>query len=110
MYIFETTLDDYLKIKERLSEIYPSVSAEIISSDENLKRLGFADYIPCTWRLEIDAKRMERLMDDLMQYEIDAYNCAGNPDESSPTFRAYLRYGWMWDVLRYPKEIIDDIS
>ena len=94
IYKLEMTKEEYLKLKERLFELNPNIKLELVSCDDNLKRLGFANSVLCVVDLYISKEERKRLMDELMLIEEDAsvFNDKENREK-------YERYGWIWDVL-----------
>ncbi len=44
----ETDMPTYERLKRCLSERFPDVKVQLITSDPMLKKLGFAEKVPCT--------------------------------------------------------------
>ena len=106
MYKLELKLDVYRRLELCLSEIHPEIKLILVSCDYALAALGFADQPPCTVHVDMTEPERETLMDELMQYEIDAFN---QPDtqilEKTPAYQLYEKYGWMWDIFHSAKYI-----
>ncbi len=87
-------------IKRALQEVYPSARPEHIVTDYVLKQLGFVDYPPCIFSLDMTWNEYEEMMDELMQLEIDAFNTPDGkmPAEDDPAYQRYGKYGWLWDM------------
>lgn len=108
MYKLELSLDVYQRLEKCLSEIHPEINLIFVSCDFTLASLGFAEQPPCVIHADLTRGELESLLDDLMQYEIDAYNppeTQGEP-ERTPEDQKFIRYGWMWDIF-YSAEYIE---
>ena len=103
MYQLEISLDKYEKLKQCLSEIHPEIAVTLVSFDYALASMGFAEQPPCTVDVDLTEEGCRELLDELMQYEIDAYNQEGSyyKIKKTPQYQKYLRYGWMWDLFHF---------
>ena len=107
MYKLELSLDVYQRLEKCLSEIHPEINLILVSCDYALASLGFVAQPPCTIQVDMTEQECEALLDELMQYETDAYN---QPDtqmlEKTLEYQTYDKYGWMWDIF-YSAEYIE---
>ena len=94
-------LSQYQQLEKQLSDICPDVKFYLESSDETLVKLGLSDVAPCVVAFELDDDGFEKMLDELVQIEIDAFNTENskNPPEDNEYYQKYLKYGWMFDVL-----------
>ncbi len=108
MYRLELSLDVYQRLKQNLAEIRPDIKLSLVSCDYALASLGFVDRPPCIINADLTKQEYESLLDELMEYEIDAYNQPIDERniEKTPAYQKYVRYGWMWDVF-YSAEYMD---
>lgn len=99
----------YERIKALLPDIKPDIKITLVCCDDNLEKMGFCSSAPCIVCFDLSLDELEKLLDDLMQIEVDAFNTAdGNdPPENDPYYQKYLKYGWLWDIMFYAKEDID---
>ena len=89
----ETNMPTYERLKKCLSERYPHITVDLISSDPILKQLGFVDVIPCVIDVNATEDEIGSVVDDAIQLEIDAFS---RDDESSEEWKLYERYGWLY--------------
>lgn len=83
---------EYEVMRVQLPEICPYATFHLIAKDVNLAKLGFVDEPLCLVGLDMSWETYFRMMDDLEQLEIDAYN--GPYDQES--MDRYKKYGWLW--------------
>lgn len=108
MYRLDLPLNTYRELKQRLSEIHPEIELTLVSCDYALAALGFVDEPPCIVHFDMTEEELDDLLDDLMEYEIDAFqvdNGTQSAWEKTPEYQAYVKYGWMWNVFYYAKTI-----
>lgn len=103
MYQWKTDKKTYLKLKKQLYELHPEIKVELISCDENLEKLGFTQFAPCTVNLHISIEQRKNLMNELKMIEMDSVD---NEDKKSK--ERYERYGWLWAVFYYLEEHEED--
>lgn len=98
---YETDIPTYLELKECLSEIYPQVKVNLISSDPMLKKLGFVDEVPCQIEICATEEQIQEIRDVAIDFEVDAFNVPNNyyPNENDEAYKKYVRYGWLFDFL-----------
>ena len=91
---------DYKTINKKLHELFPSIKMTHIASDRTLVEMGFADYPPCIFTMDMTWDEYEDMMFDLMQIEVDAFNTPTGdmPEKDDPAYLKYLEYGWLWDM------------
>lgn len=94
------TESEYESMKIQLPEICPYVHFHLIARDVNLTRLGFADEPPCLVEFDIDDDTYFKMISDLEQLEIDAYN---EPYDQESVDR-YKKYGWLWGLFQNAEE------
>lgn len=56
-----------------LSELRPSWKVEIINEDYNLYKLGFADEVLCSLKLDVSREEISELNDEIVDMEIGVY-------------------------------------
>lgn len=100
MLYVETEMASYETIEKSLADVYPKARLEHIFTDKALKALGFVDFPPCVFSLDMTWNEYEEMMDELMYIEVDAYNSSNgyDPDEDDEYYQKYLKYGWLWDL------------
>ena len=91
----ETDMPTYERLKLCLSERYPQITVELISSDPMLKQLGFVNVIPCVIEVIATEEEIFAVADDALQLESDAFCC---DDESSEEWQLYEKYGWLYEL------------
>ncbi len=91
----ETDMPTYKRLKQCLSELYPHITVNLISSDPMLEQLGFVDTIPCVVEVVATEEEIRSVADDALQLEIDAFCC---DDESSEEWQLYEKYGWLFEI------------
>ena len=91
---------DYKTIDKMLHDLFPSIKMTHIASDRALVEMGFADYPPCIFTMDITWDEYEEMMLDLMQIEVDAFNTPDGemPEKDDLAYLRYLEYGWLWDM------------
>ena len=101
MYIVrEINQETYQKIATRLHELHPDYKMQMVNCDINLERLGFCESAPCELHLDINEDQYLALLDELIGFEVDAYNTdSGDPDTHSTEYELYERYTWIYDYL-----------
>ena len=97
MFKLSMSLKEYERLRQSLSEIHPEILFEVVSCDYALAALGFVSSPPCEFTVNVTNDKLEELLDELMDLEI---NAVGLP-EHTEAYRRYQKYGWMWDVLRF---------
>lgn len=107
MFYIDTDKSHFEQIKLLLPDIKPDIKITLTNCDDNLEQLGFCSSAPCTVCFDLCWDEMEKLLDELMQIEVDAFNTddGGYPPQDDPHYQKYLKYGWLWDVLFYAKEL-----
>ena len=100
MLYIETNMASYETIRRSLDAVYPEAKTEHITTDHALKALGFIDYPPCVFSLDMTWDEYNRMMDELMQVEVDAFNTEDGkmPAEDDEYYQKYLEHGWLWDL------------
>ena len=100
MYVInDTDRKKYELLKERLNELYPEYEVRMTDCDINLERLGFVDSAPCRARIDITEQQYEDLLDELIGFEINAYNNDPWSSDASVEMQLCERYTWMYDYL-----------
>lgn len=84
----------------------PDIRLRMIDCDYHLERLGFCDSAPCVIRFEITEEERDWLMEQLMDMEGSAYT-TDSPSETSPEYKRYKKYNWIWDLLFYADYVPD---
>lgn len=97
--LYETDMDIYEKLKKCLFELDPDIMVKLISSDSMLKKLGFVDKIPCVVEVCADDRKIQRIRDIALDYEILVCGKDEYFDKNDVDYRNYLRYGWLYDFL-----------
>ena len=100
MLYIETNIASYETIRRSLDAVYPEAKTEHITTDYALKALMLIDYPPCIFSLDMTWDEYDRMMDELMQIEIDAFN-TDNLEisfENNECYLKYLEHGWLWDL------------
>lgn len=97
----ETDMDTYLKLKDDIADLMPSIHIELIVVDEMLHKLGFIETIPCTIEIQATDDQIEELRDICYQFEIDAFNTldGSDPPQNDPNYIKYEKYTWIADWL-----------
>ena len=90
----ETDMPTYKRLKRCLSERFPDVKVQLITSDPMLKKLGFAEKVPCTIDVIATDNQAEQIMDDAIDLEVRAFMI---DDENSEEWKQYEQYGWLFD-------------
>ncbi|MBR5428575.1 MAG: hypothetical protein IK118_09525 [Clostridia bacterium] len=100
MLLIETDMCSFETIARLLPDVVPGVRLKHIATDENLKKLGFVDYPPCVFTLDMSRDEFDDIMFALMDIETDAFNTPDGemPEEDDPYYQKYLKYGWLWDL------------
>lgn len=106
MFYLETDKKTYLRIRNLLPDIKPSINMTLVSCDDNLELLGFCESAPCTVSFDLSRDELDDLLDDLTALEINAYSSEGGElaPKSHPARQKYEKYGWLYDVLFYIEE------
>lgn len=89
--IIKTVIETYKLLKERIAEIAPEIQINLISSDENLFKLGFTDRIPCIIEIVATEDQINRLIDLCYDFE----NYGFDSPENSPEYIKHKRYTWI---------------
>ncbi|NCC16948.1 MAG: hypothetical protein EOM28_11525 [Clostridia bacterium] len=89
--IIKTVIETYELLKERIAEIAPEIQVDLITSDENLFKLGFTDRIPCVVEIVATEDQINRLIDLCYDFEASGYDFP----EKSPEYIKYKRYAWI---------------
>ncbi|MGN0624494.1 MAG: hypothetical protein ACI4JA_11195 [Oscillospiraceae bacterium] len=107
MYRIEMPKSIFERIKARLPEIYPDIMFNLVVCDDALENLGFVNDAPCIVDFYINEERYDELLDDLLQFEVDAFNTVDGcyPDKNDSQYQDYLKYGWMWDWFFHARRI-----
>lgn len=94
-------------IQSRLPEVCPNIEFSLIATDEALQELGLRKYTLCVVGFDLDAEGFKKMMCELEQIEVDAFNTPdGKPPKSNdPDYQRYLTYGILWDILYNAHEI-----
>lgn len=100
MFSIEIPESQFEKMRLHLANICPYVQFRLIAKDVNLARLGFADEPPCLVEFDIDDDTYFKMIGDLEQLEVDAYN---EPYDQDSVDR-YEKYGWLWGLFRNAEE------
>ena len=79
----------YKRLKLLLFEIHPEIKLVLASCDYALASLGFVDQPPCVIHVDITQEEMEKLLDELMDFEIASVDMP----ERSKEYQAYVKYG-----------------
>lgn len=92
----ETDMPTYERLKQCLSDRYPHITVELISSDPMLYQLGFVPVIPCVIEVVGTEEDITAVADDALQLEIDAFQIN---DENSEEWELYKKFGWLYELL-----------
>ncbi len=93
MYRWKTDKNTYLRLKECLNELHPEIEIELLSCDENLENLRFAQSAPCTVNLYLTKEQRRILLDELEMIEMEAIDFKDRKSNER-----YEKYGWLWAV------------
>ena len=93
----ETDIPTYQRLKECLSERYPTISVKLLSADYALKKLGFVEAVPCVIDVVATDEEISLVAEDAYDLEIAAFQI---DDENSEEWELYERYGWLYDFLQ----------
>ena len=107
MYRLETDRNTYQSLKTDLLEIRPDIKVELVVCDIMLEKLGFCNLAPCIVNIYLDEEEMDKLQIDLLNFEIDAFNCNDYPEDDDPLYVLYKKYGWLY-YLFLEAELIED--
>ena len=94
----ETDMLTYERLHRCLSERFPDVKVQLITSDPMLKKLGFAEKVPCTIDVIATDDQAKQIMDDAIDIEVRAFMI---DDKDSEEWKQYERYGWLYDFFLY---------
>ena len=99
MYIVATDYISFGNLQTYLQDVCPYVKMEQIQDYWELKALGFVDFPICVAKMDMTETEYERMIDDLRQLEVDAFNTPDGkmPEEDDPYYVRYCKYGWLWD-------------
>lgn len=93
----ETDISTYERLKECLSERYPTITVKLLSADYALKKLGFVEKVPCVIEVVSTEDEISSVVEDAFDLEIAAFQI---DDENSEEWELYERYGWLYDFLQ----------
>lgn len=106
------------RIIAALQELHPEVTARIVDEDPALFKLGLIEDIPCQLELGLTQEEAERLYDEIISMEIDAYNYT-DKDLRDPVKRRqqkeyehrYLRFAflepYLFNIMKSSSDEID---
>ncbi len=94
-------------VQSRLPDVCPNVKFSLIATDEALQKLGLSKNTLCVVGFDLDAEGFEKMMSELEQIEVDAFNTPDgkSPKSNNPDYQRYLTYGILWDILYDAHEI-----
>ncbi len=94
-------------VQSRLPDVCPNVKFSQIATDEALRILGLSKYTLCVVGFDLDANAFQKMMSELEQIEVDAFNTPDGkePKRNDPDYQRYLTYGILWDILYNAHEI-----
>lgn len=100
MYQLNIDRNTYERLKDLLPDFKSDIIIDLISCDINLEKLGFCKSAPCVVNIDIDKTELERIMDEIMNIEIDYAQ-----SEDYYDYKKYKKYCWIWDQLNSAKDI-----
>lgn len=100
MLYVETSTASYQAIRQSLDAVYPQAKTEHIATDEALRALGFVDFPPCLFSLDMTQDEYREMMDEFINLEVDAFNTADGkpPAKDDEYYLRYMKHGWLWDM------------
>ena len=100
MLYIETNTASYQAIRKSLDAVYPQAKTEHIFTDEALRALGFVDFPPCLFSLDMNWDEYQEMMDEFINLEVDAFNTPDGklPAKDDEDYLIYMKHGWLWDM------------
>ena len=94
----EITKEQYNLLSEYFAEYQSDVTVNLIVCDENLEKLGFCKSAPCYVSLDLDYDRINEILEQLDEFEIEAHY-----DHTYPKDNFYIqrdkKFGWIYSYL-----------
>lgn len=94
----EITKEQYMFLLEYFNEYQPDVSVNLIVCDDNLEKFGFCKSAPCIVSLDLDCNRINEILEELDEFEMEAYYDHPYPKDNFYVKR-YERFGWIYSYL-----------
>lgn len=96
----EITKEEYKVLAEYFAEYHPGIKVNLIVCDDNLEKLGFCKSAPCIVSMDLDFEKADEIMDQLVDFEIEACYDHTYPKDNFYISR-YEKYGWIYDLIFY---------